>query len=382
MNTQKNKRLLHVTLLIIICLFPTWLVAQRAKIKQANKEYKDFAYVRTSEILLEVVEKGYKSVDVLKKLGDSFYFNSDMEQAAKWYGELFTLDKEKIDTEYYFRYAQALKSIQNYQESDRWMEKFAELNSSDLRAKAFLTNQDYLSNIKNASKDFELENLKINTELSDFGTFIFDNKLYFSSSKGNGKKYKWNELPYFNLYTAEKTTEGYQQVKELEGVNTKYHESSVAITPDGKTMYFTRSNYYKGKYKEDKKGTNHLKLFRASLNENGKWGNIQSVRFNSNSYSVAHPTINAKGTKLYFSSDMDGTVGQSDVFVAEINPDGSLGDPVNLGKQINTEVRESFPFINTKGDLFYASNGFNGLGGLDVYVVRGFESKREKNNPT
>ena len=382
MNTKKITSVLQIALIACICLISSLSIAQRGKISQANKEYRDFAYIRTSEILLDVVENGYKSPDILKKLGDSFYFNNQMEDAAKWYGELFELDgTESLDPEYYFRYAQALKSTENYTESNKWMEKFSTQNRGDLRAKSFLSTKDYLSSIEELSQNIELKNLDINSELSDFGTFIYGQGLYFASSRGNGRKYEWNEQPFSNLYIAKETDEGYGEATFFDDLNTRYHESSVAITPDGKTLYFTRSNFYKGKYRSSQEGTNHLKLFRASLKNDGKWGDIEPIRFNSNSYSIAHPTINASGTKLYFSSDMDDSFGESDLYVSDINPDGSLEDPVNLGKYVNTEARETFPFINPNGDLYYSSNGFNGLGGLDIFVIRDFENKLQNSQP-
>ncbi|RZN78571.1 MAG: flagellar motor protein MotB [Winogradskyella sp.] len=353
--------------------------AQRGKIIRASKEYKDFAYLKTSEILLEVAENGYKSVDILQKLADSFYFNNQMEEASKWYGELMALN-ESVDSEYYFRYAQALKSIEKYSESDKWMEKFVSANGNDLRSRAFSSTVNYLDMIDRASRVFDVKNLDINSEVSDFGSHQYDGKLIFSSSRGNGKKYEWNQQPFLDLYTAEKQTDNtYGNVNTLDKINTKFHESSVAFTPDGKTMYFTRSNYFNNKYKSSKNGTNHLKLFRATLNEDGIWDDITSIPFNSDEYSVAHPSINASGTKLYFASDMEGTIGASDIFVSDINSDGTLTAPMNLGKAVNTEAQETFPFINANGDLYLSSNGFNGLGGLDVYVIRDFENKRKQN---
>ena len=356
--------------------------AQKGKIRQATKEYDNLAYLKTSEILLEVAEKGFTSVDLLQKLANSFYFNNQMQQAAKWYGELMTMNVE-LDPEYFFRYAQALKSVENYTESDKWMNKFADADRSDLRGRAFSSTVDYLSMIDEASREFEVENLDLNTAVSDFGTTQYQNQLIFASSRGGGKKYKWNDQPYLDLFSAEKQEDGsYANVESLDsGINTQYHESTVAFTPDDKVMYFTRNNYFNKKYKKDEDGTNRLKLFKATLNDDGDWDNIESVHFNGDAYSVAHPTINVQGTKLYFASDMEGTLGLSDIFEVDINDDGSLGDPVNLGSNLNTEGQETFPFINSDGDLYFSSNGFNGLGGLDVFVIRDFENKRELNQP-
>jgi len=373
---MKTKRILSILALSLVF---TVGYAQKGKVRQANKEFDNLAYVKTSEILLKVAENGYKTVDLLQKLGDSFYFNNQMEEAAKWYGELMTMN-ENVDPEYYFRYAQALKSIEDYSESDKWMKKFHEADRSDLRGRAFASTVDYLSMIDKASREFDVFNMDINTDKSDFGTTQYQDQIVFASARGGGKKYKWNEQPFLDLFTADKQEDGsYSGVTAYnEKINSKFHESSAAFTPDDQTMYFTRNNYHNKKYKNSEDGTNRLKLFRATL-EDGEWTNIESVHFNSDEYSVAHPTINLSGTKLYFASDMEGTLGKSDIFVVDINEDGTLGEPENLGESINTEGHESFPYINSEGDLFYSSNGFSGLGGLDVFVVREFESRSESN---
>ena len=351
--------------------------SQIGKLKKANKEYSKLAYVKTSEILLEVANKGYTSVDLLQKLANSFYFNNQMEDAVKWYGELMNMD-ENQDSEYYFRYALALRSIGNYQDSDKWMKKFHDLKPNDLRGKAFISEVDYKSTIEDFSRDnLEPVNLDFNTPLSDFGTTEYNNTIVFASARGGGVNYKWNEEPFLDLYTIEKVSDSsFGNTKKINGkVNTKFHESSAAYSPNGVFMYFTRNNYYKSKYKADDNGTNRLKLFRAKLSANGEWSDIHSIHFNSDNYSVAHPSISLDGKTLYFASDMPGTIGASDIFFVDVNEDGTLGTPRNLGNSINTEAQESFPFVNTNGDLYFASNGFPGLGGLDVFCSKELDQK-------
>lgn len=364
----------------LVCagMFALSAFAQNGKIKSVEDDYKDFAYVKTSEVLLEVANKGYKSAELFQKLANSYYFRNDMENAAKWYGELFTMN-DVIDPEYYFRYAMALKGIEDYKESDKWMKKFNELIPDDMRGRAFLSKVDYKSNIEELSRDdIEPHNLEINTELSDFGTTEYENGIVFASARGGGRKYRWNEEPYLDLYSAEKTESGFGEAKEIEGkVNTKYHESSAVFSPNGKYMFFTRNNFYRLKYKEDGTGVNRLQLYRATLSEDGTWDEIHKVHFNSEDYSVAHPTLNLTGTRLYFASDMPGTFGQSDIFVVDVNDDGTLGKPENLGPSINTEGQESFPFMDTSGNLFFSSTGFPGLGGLDVFKSEELDQKVE-----
>tara|TARA_R110001592_G_scaffold356839_2_gene659282 strand:- start:658 stop:2601 length:1944 start_codon:yes stop_codon:yes gene_type:complete len=349
--------------------------AQKGTLNRATQDYNNFSYVKTTEILLDVANKGFKSVELFQKLGNSFYFNNKMEDAAKWYGELMKLE-ENIDPEYYYRYAQALKSIQNYSESDKWIQKFAESIENDNRANIFKTSRNYLKEIELQSEDIELVNLPFNSPQSDFGTAIYASEFVFASSRGAGKNYIWNNKPFLELYSISRADDGtFENLKKFNDViNTKYHESSVAFTPDGKSMYFTRNNFFKSRLKRDDEGVNRLQLYAAKKGADATWEAIKSVHFNDKSYSVAHPTINSKGDKLIFASDLPGTLGQSDLYVVDINSDGTLGTPINLGASINTEAQETFPFINEKGDLYFSSNGYTGLGGLDIYRIHDFET--------
>jgi immunogenic 75 kDa protein PG4 len=112
-----------------------------------------------------------------------------------------------------------------------------------------------------------------------------------------------------------------------------------------------------------------LKIFKATKDKHGKWGDVQEMPFNSNIHSVAHPALSPDGKYIYFSSDMKGTLGSSDIYRAKILKSG-YGKPENLGDRINTSGRESFPFISDDNVLYYSSDGFPGLGGLDIYAVK------------
>ena len=99
-----------------------------------------------------------------------------------------------------------------------------------------------------------------------------------------------------------------------------------------------------------------------------EWGEEQSLPFNSDEYSVAHPAVTMDGKRLFFSSDMPGGYGGMDLYVSE-NENGRWGPPINLGPGINTEASEIFPYYDKTGKLYFASDGHIGLGGLDVYYM-------------
>jgi hypothetical protein len=83
-----------------------------------------------------------------------------------------------------------------------------------------------------------------------------------------------------------------------------------------------------------------------------------------------HPAISKDGKRLFFASDMPGSYGQYDIYVADIHRDGSLGDAKNLGEKVNTRKNELYPQLLDDQLLFFASEGHGGYGGLDLYAVQ------------
>lgn len=369
---MKLSRLISLASIVVtMLLLSNNSFSQINALNRAEKSNEQFAYIKTIQILEKVAEKGYKSVDLFEKLGDAYYFTNQMKQAQKWYGELMALN-EKIDPEYYFRYAQSLKGVEKYDEADRWMAKFKEVKSDDSRANNYISSTQLLKEISENTNDFELKNLSINTQLSDFGTSFLNGQLVFTSARDNGPKYGWNNQPFLNLYLARQyaaTQNMFSDIIELPGdVNSRMHESSASFSPDFGTIYFTRNNYFRGRLKKDAENINNLKIFKATF-EKGEWKNVEPLPFNSDDYNVSHPFVSQNGKYLFFASDMPGTVGQSDIYYIEINGDGTFGSPKNLGSIINTEGRETFPFIDGSDNLYFASDGHPGLGGLDIFKV-------------
>ena len=361
-----------ISLFVIVITFSGF--AQESSLKKATKNYEKFSFVKTSEVLLEVAENGYQSKDLFQKLADSFYFNNKMEEASQWYKELFNT-YDDVDVEYYYRYAQALKALKKYKEADKAMQQFVLKKPEDSRAKTFINSEEYLNVIEKLSDDFEIKNLSINTKYSDFGASFYTSGIYFASSRGEGKIYNWNEQPFLNIYNINGTL----SVNEIKGdINTKYHESSTTFSKDGMTMYFTRNNYFKGRFNKNSKDEHSLKVYKATLVD-GKWTNVTPLPFNSDEYNVAHPALNNDETKLYFASDMPGTLGGSDIFVVDINKDGTYGTPQNLGNKINTEGRENFPFVSENGTLYFSSDAHLGLGGLDVFEFKNIDNISSSN---
>ncbi|MFH6999692.1 OmpA family protein [Flavobacterium sp. FlaQc-57] len=357
--------------LTFICSFSFDSYSQQSKVNSADKKYDNYAYIDAIKTYERIAEKGYKSEDIFKKLGNSYYFNSDFEGSAKWYGELFAMNTT-VEPEYYYRYAQSLKSTGQTDKANKILDEFSAKFKNDNRGKLFKENVNYLDQIKANSGRYKIEDAGINSKYSDYSSFVYDNKIYFASARDTGnfsqRKHKWTGEYFTNLYVADvdPTTGSSAKVNKFKtSINTRFHESSPVFTKDGKTVYFTRNNYVNGKKGKDDNKITLVKIYKGTL-ENNKW-NITELPFDSDNYSTAHPALSPDEKTLYFASDMPGTFGQSDIYKVSINTNG-YGSPENLGKTINTEGKETFPYVTSENEIYFASDGRPGLGGLDVFV--------------
>ncbi|AOZ98044.1 OmpA family protein [Flavobacterium commune] len=369
---MKKKILLCVA---IVSVFSFNIYSQKAKLANADKNYDNYAYIDAIKTYEKVAEKGYKSAPMFQKLGNAYYFNGELDKAVKWYAELFAMPETEIEPTYYYRYAQSLRAVNENKKADQILEQFDKISNNDSRAKLFKKNTNYLDEIKANSGRYKIENAAINSQYSDYGSSFYNNKIVFTSARDTGslgqRKHTWTDQHFTNLYSADLGEEmsPANPVKFNKSLNSKFNEATPVFTKDGKTVYFTRNNYVDGKKGKNENGITLVKLYKATL-EADKWTNIQALPFTSDSYSTAHPTLSPDEKTLYFASDMPGTLGLSDLFKVQINDDGSFTTPVNLGSSINTEGRETFPFVSQENELYFASDGHPGVGGLDIFMSR------------
>lgn len=352
-------------ILLILLIFPFSIQLSLAQnLKRANQLFEKRAYLNAAELFLN---EEPKTQQVLEKLADCYYFNTKMKEAELYYKMLFQTYESNVDATYLFRYSQALKGVKKFTEADIWYQKYLEIKQL-APAKKQETLPYFSALNSEIRKPYIVNKVSINTKYSDFGASYFIDKVVFSSSRNKGKLYIWNNQPYLDLFQSDIADN--QDLKNVvpfsKNINTKMHESNAIFTKDGKTMYFTRNNYASGKKIRDKNKVTHLKIYKAQF-VNNEWTNITELPFNSSDYSVEHPALSPDEKQLYFASDMPGTIGSFDLFVTDINADGTYGAPKNLGSKINTDQREQFPFVSSDNILYFASDGHFGMGGLDIF---------------
>lgn len=348
-------------ILFIFC-FSFTLFAQKATEKKANALFEKKSYVKAAEMYEQLKE----SQVILQNLGDCYYNNSQMIDAVRVYGKLFLSFKDSVAPEYYFKYAHSLLGTADYTKADAIMGEYLKYEISTPK---FIANL-----VTNVPYNYEIQSMSKNITNGDFGMSFYGDKVAFASLRSSeSKSFGWNEKPYLDLFSASVSDKGLLANVEPfpKEINTKTHESSATFSADGRIMYFNRTNDKKVKIGDEKIAV--IKIFKAEFVD-GKWTNVKELPFCSDTYSTEHPVLSKDGKKLYFSSDMPGTLGSFDIFVVDVNEDGTFGQPQNLGKAVNTIHREQFPFISDDGTvLYFASDGHQGMGGLDIFMSKSYD---------
>ncbi|WP_104734058.1 OmpA family protein [Hanstruepera ponticola] len=344
---------------------------QSKQSEKADNLFESYQYVDAIESYLKLVDKNEADAHVYKHLGDSYYNIFNIDEASKWYAKAIETQQ---DAETYYRYAQVLKSQGKYELAKDQMDTFSKMVPNDQRAKNHLQNPNYVSELADKSKLYDVEVAKINdSEQSDFGAILSnDDVLYFVSTRNKStKEDKWTKSSYLDVYKSVRNADGtLSEPEPVKSLNTPYHDGPITLSADGKTMIFARDGHSEGAFKKLK--SNQVKLAQQGLYKatllDGKWDNIQALPFNSVDYSVSHPSLSSDGKTLYFASNMPGGLGDTDIWKVSVNGD-SYGEPVNLGSKVNTSGKEGFPFISDNNILYFASSGRQGFGGFDIFKV-------------
>ena len=360
------------TYILYISIFLTsiTLYAQSGKINHGDKLFDKFSYVKAIEFYQDAYDKDPNNIHVNKQLGDCYMLLRQPQHATQYYKRV--VKSKNVDPKYYYAYSQALRASGDYKKSEKWMRKFKATGVVDSRVDQFFNDLDFIDVIQKRKKRYTVTNSPLNTVNSDYGAIRYKGDTYFVSAREDEdasvkRLYNWNNQPFLDIFKVNDTSSAISRLEE--GVNTKFHEGAACFTPDGKYMFFTRNNYFNKNEIKDDNNVNNLKIFKAEWIE-GQWRNSIPLFFSSDAYSVGHPSISADGKKLFFTSDMPGGYGGTDIYVSEIHERGGVRKPMNLGPVINTEGNEMFPYYNSaEQKLYFSSEGHLGLGQLDIFVA-------------
>jgi outer membrane protein OmpA-like peptidoglycan-associated protein/tetratricopeptide (TPR) repeat protein len=359
------KRFPYLYLTIVFFWFSNPLQAQDYRLELADRYFENTFYSDAIPIYEELANM---QPETKLRLADAYCFTFQYKKAAKYYGKVFGNQEEKINEAQAFRYIQVLKALGNFQKAEKITRTFLLQNQAE--TEAYEEAKQYLENVKAIGERYEIKNLALNTESSEFGATIYNGKLVFAAPRKNtglfDKMFRWNDSPYLDLYAiSEDSLENPVPKLFSEALSTRFHESNAVFSPDGNRVFFTRNNYIDEKKKTDSAQVTQLQIYKAEL-KNGKWTNVVSLPFNDDAYSTEHPALSPDGKTLYFASNMPGGFGEFDLY--KVNTE-NFENPINLGPEINTEHKEQFPFVDSEGNLYFASDGHPGFGFLDVFIA-------------
>jgi outer membrane protein OmpA-like peptidoglycan-associated protein/tetratricopeptide (TPR) repeat protein len=353
--------------------------AQGSAIKRAQRSMEDLNYTEAIQQYTQILEK---SDDPTAKimLAEAYRKTNDAINAEYWYGQVVRLPESKSVHKLY--YGQALQRNGKCDQAKEWFALFIQEQPDDLRGQYLSRACDYEQELlTKAISTYEVQHLDFNSALDDFGATPYQNGLLFASDRSQGvavkRDHAWTGNPFLELFYVEtRQTDEDDPLSTVYGrpdkfsksFNSKYHDAAVTFTEDSKTMFFTRNNFKDGKTGKSDDGIIKLKVFYADKNGEEGWGELQSLPFNSDEYSVLHPALSKSGERLYFASDMPGGFGGMDVYYSE-KDNGRWGPPINLGPVVNTEGHEAFPYSAADGRIYFASDGHIGLGGYDIFYT-------------
>lgn len=402
MNRVKlNSNFLLIIALISFCSFNSF--AQKNK-KPKKVNVKQTLFIADQyfdqEFYFEAVEQ-YKIVadaDTTNaysryRLGESYRLSLEYSDAEKWYKEADKVghDKYPLAT---FWYATMQKLNGNYVGAEASYEKFLNGFRPQTQEEKFIVDRalfEYngcvlaLDELKKPNRDYHFENLgsPINTEYSDYAPAIWQNDssiVFTSSRKGanSSEEYKRFGDFYSDNYRYETVNGEWKQVPNSDNfniVNSILNDGAGVFTKDKQKYYFTSCSetYDDGEYE-----THPCAIYATKL-VNGKW--FEPIKLNKNinpeGIDTKQPALSPTGDTLFFTAyNRPGGYGEHDIWYSVAKGEDRWGPAKNLGPGVNTPFIEMSPCYHPESKtLFFASNGHEGFGGLDIFRVMDTEYK-------
>lgn len=329
--------------------------------------------------------------DMAFKVAESYRNLDRYDKANEWYGVCLELRYFNIKPEVYYFKANMQRMLKDFAGAAKSYKEFKRLapESKHKEIDALIDGcETYKGFEEIESKIVAKVETKINTKEFDMAPSFADKKgkkIYFSSSREDAFGKERDPITgqkYMDIFVAEYDDKMNPiNIKSIDTkgiINTAENEGSVCFDSKKKTMYFTRCpNKAKAELGCD--------IWMTDLNGED-FDNVTKINLKANdTISVGHPCLTEDGMMLIFVSDMvenklgEKSFGGRDLWYVNYYKKEKIWDsiPKNMGPTFNTSGNELFPSFGSKGQLFFASDGLPGIGGLDIFSAErvGIENK-------
>ncbi len=303
------------------------------------------------------------------KIAEAYRLSNRWVEAIPYYEKAF--EAKLMIPEAHFHYAFALKAAGKYEQALKELQQFIDAKSTikayNEKAYREVNSLRLIGELKQKQTDITFSNLSaINTAGAEFSPVVLGDELIFTASR-KSKTYS-NGLPYVGLYKSRfaRTMEEMSKPEKFSNAifDEERNEGTPAFSPDGKTMIYARGNTGKRKdFSPD------MDLYISRYVNGTGWTEPSYVSASDSASWDGSPAFSRDGKTIYFASNRPGGFGGIDLYRVNMDASGRFGNPVNMGKEINTAGDEMFPYVSEDGKLYFASDGHPGLGKLDLFVA-------------
>ncbi|WP_235424934.1 OmpA family protein [Cellulophaga sp. E6(2014)] len=348
-------------ILLFLLMFSAFTNAQKKS--KGDYFFFEYAYKDAIKEYTKELSKNSLSNQQYLNLADSYLKVGNYTKAAQLYEKQYQKDTT-LATPYINKLLLSISKTKSRQEFTSYTENFSNFFSKELKDNADF-NFEILEDNTNKEQDFLLFNCYLNSPQADFSPAFYKDELLFTSgrTKAKGKIYEPSGESYLDIYSGKVQADGDVTVPTVfkRVANSKYHKATPFYSEALKGIIYMLSNADGDNLLFDNKGKNTLAI--GLVSEKGKFEYL----LRDLSTSFYYPYYEAATSKLYFAANFEGGFGGTDIYYVHTNNGQIMSAPINLGPKINSSGNEIAPFI-FEGSLFFSSDIFYGLGGMDMYT--------------
>lgn len=359
-----------ISFVAFILLVSLLASCSNAYIKSGDREFENLSYSKAIDKYEKALRGQPDNVHVKLKLANAHRILNDAQTAESYYAEV--ADSIELPMDEKLHYAQVLMKNDKYEEAKPYLKSYLEANPTDVLARDLLASTEKAPAMMEDTMAYVLEALPLDFLVSMFGPASYGDGVVFAAETEITRAAStnpWTGYSFLDLFYIDKDASGNWNIpREFSTVlNGPFHDGPATFNSDQTEIIYTRSAMRNEKKRlVNEENENQFYLYH-SVKENGEWQAPTKLPFNNVNYSVGHPALSPDGQVLYFSSDMPGGYGGSDLYKS-IREGDKWSEPINLGSTINTPGNEVFPYVGSSGQLYFSSEGHTTLGGLDVFV--------------